>query len=89
MHFFGLLVVDIEQIEAISIVQWQCEKNSEKLLLGKGNKGNIEIKFTQQQIYHGSIGQFPTPVEAIILQVEEPDKLVEMLIPKVKLSIAS
>ncbi len=87
--FFGILVVNIEQIEAISIVQWQCEKNSEQLFLGKGNKGNIEIKFTQQQTYHGSIGQFPTHVETIILQVEEPDKLVDMLTPKEKLSLAS
>ncbi len=77
--FLGLMVVDLSQIESAHLVQWKSSDDSEQLSLGKGKQGNIELKFTQQQTYFGMMGQFPTQVERIILQVNEPKKLLAFL----------
>lgn len=87
--FFGLMSVDLVEIEAINIVKWKSSDDSEQLSLGKGKRGNVELKFKQQQTYFGMMGQFPTQVDKIILQVDEPQKLIDALSPQENLSLAS
>ncbi len=85
--FFGLMSIDLTEIENANHIQWRSTDDSEQLSLGRGKRGNIELKFKQQQTYFGMMGQFPTPVDKIILQVDEPQSLLDFLTPYVSASI--
>lgn len=77
--FWSLVVVKLSDIQSINTGQWHSSEDKEQLLLGKGEEANIELVFSNEQTYLGTLGQFPEKVGKLWLNVDLPEQFIERL----------
>jgi hypothetical protein len=77
--FWSFLVVKINDVKSVQVGQWHKSDDKEQLMLGVGEYANIELTFFNEQMYLGSMGQFPETIHKLWLNVEQPQKFKEKL----------
>ncbi|NMP31729.1 hypothetical protein HII17_09155 [Thalassotalea sp. M1531] len=77
--FLNFLSVNTSDIAAVNIGQFNKKDNKEQLMMGKGDKANIELVFTQPQIYVAMMGSLNEPVDKVWLNVANPQNIADAL----------
>ncbi len=72
---WGLLMVNIADIKAVTITETTKTKDEDILFVGRGDVANVTVDFNLTQRYFGAMGQLPEPIEQLLLVVDEPHKL--------------
>jgi len=74
--FLNFIAVPISDVERINIGSYSNEENKEQLIIGQGDKANVEIIFNKPQTYVSTMGALNEPVEKVWLNVKNPQALI-------------
>ncbi len=77
--FWGLMTGHLEQISEIEAGRFIAQDNKERLKLGRGDSANLRIHFLEKQTYFGSISMLPEKIDTILLNVDHPQRVIDIL----------
>ncbi|WDE04590.1 hypothetical protein SG34_025190 [Thalassomonas viridans] len=87
--FLNFAVFDLDDISEIRVGSWSRAEDSECLMLGRGDKANVELNFSREQSYAAMVGMASEKVSRVRLNVDDSEALRLALLPFNALKLAS